>query len=109
MKIKTYFFVFLILFVTLLVINSCEQQDGVDFDKILKERYDMPRWYCSKPVFCNNLALINCRAEVDGPLFYLDRTTGDEISKCGGYCDTADPIQSQICQTKCPPKEWTCN
>lgn len=109
MEIKIDSFVFLILFIILLVISSCEERQEIDFDKILNQRYGITPSYCSKPVYCGNLAMINCHAEVDGPLFYLDRITGNEISKCGGYCMTDDPKQGKICQTMCPPKEWTCD
>lgn len=54
---------------------------------------------------CGPLWGINCRAEVDGPYFYVrprpDRL--EEITTCGGAC------MGGRC-TKCPPKEdgWTC-
>lgn len=53
---------------------------------------------------CGNIAHIDCGAEVDGPLYYVDKNTGEIIGYCGGYCMVKN---SQYCQN-CPPKQWDC-
>ena len=51
---------------------------------------------------CNNLVAINCKAEVDGPFYYVDVRSGEVVGRCGGECIPGG------CPTLCPPKEWTC-
>ncbi len=67
-----------------------------------------PRAYgslCSEIVStCNGLTVINCKSEVDGPLYYVNSKTGTVVAKCGGVCDRAGGCQTGTC----PPKEWTC-
>ena len=55
---------------------------------------------------CGNLISVNCRAEVDGPFYYVNKKTGEILEYCGGYCMTDDPT-GKYCQN-CPPKEWNC-
>ena len=50
---------------------------------------------------CGEMVGIDCEAAVDGPYYYVDKKTGDIISRCGGYCMSG-------C-TNCPPKEWKCD
>lgn len=50
---------------------------------------------------CDELVGIDCDAAADGPYYYINKNTGDIISKCGGYC------MSEC--TNCPPKEWKCD
>jgi len=57
----------------------------------------------------NNLVKINCGAESDGPLYYLNKSNGILISACGGACWRPKGKQIEICNTLCPPKDWTCN
>jgi len=64
--------------------------------------------FCSLPVYCGDIVMVNCHAEVDGPLNYYNRTTGEVISRCGGACMGAVGEQIQVCRTLCPPKDWTC-
>lgn len=52
---------------------------------------------------CNDLVAINCRAEVDGPFYYVNSRSGEIVGRCGGECD-----RPEGCPTLCPPKEWTC-
>lgn len=66
-----------------------------------------PRAYgllCGKIVDeCNGLVAINCKADVDGPFYYVEKTTGVIVGECGGFCE------ARRCDlSKCPPKEWTC-
>lgn len=53
---------------------------------------------------CNGLTAINCKAEVDGPYYYVNTNTGAVVATCGGACDRAGGCQPGTC----PPKEWTC-
>ena len=52
---------------------------------------------------CNDLVAVNCRAEVDGPFYYVNRRSGEIVGRCGGEC-----FRPEGCPTPCPPKEWTC-
>ena len=60
-------------------------------------------FYCEKAGSCNNLVAINCKAEVDGPFYYVDAETGEITEYCGGYC----MVDSEIYCKNCPPKKWT--
>lgn len=55
---------------------------------------------CKIQAYCGDLVGVNCKAEIDGPYFYIKKDTGKIVSTCGGYCRGG-------C-TNCPPKEWTC-
>ena len=70
----------------------------------IQEIKDSPK--CEIPSYCNNLVAINCMAEFDGPLFYVEKTSGIIIERCGGFC--IDPLKTGYCK-KCPPENWTCN
>ncbi len=88
-----------------IVASGCRASSGqFDINSHIKKTY----WNCDEPVFCNNLVMVNCGADVDGPLYYLDKDTGNEISSCGGACFTANLTKRELCMTMCPPKEWTC-
>jgi len=89
--------------------KNITKTEEINFDKLISEKYGTLPGSCSKPVFCNNIAEVDCDSAVDGPLYYFERDTGKEISICGGYCMDADPERTAYCQTMCPPKEWICN
>jgi hypothetical protein len=55
---------------------------------------------------CGNIIVVNCHAEVDGPLFYVDKETEEIIEYCGGYCMGGT---SGIYCRNCPPKNWDCD
>jgi len=55
---------------------------------------------------CGNIVAINCRAEVDGPFYYVDKNIGNIIEYCGGHCMRNDPT-GKYCQN-CPPVDWNC-
>jgi len=59
---------------------------------------------CEYAGSCNNLVAINCKAEVDGPFYYVDVKTGEIVEYCGGSCMGDSDIYCQ----NCPPKEWNC-
>lgn len=56
---------------------------------------------CNVSARCGDIVGINCKAEVDGPYYYVDKNTHEIISRCGGYCMMG-------CEN-CPPQEWSCN
>lgn len=88
-----------------LVCSECAAEKGFDIHRYIRKKYSS----CGKPVFCNNLVKVDCGAAVDGPLYYLDAKSGEEISACGGTCWLASGPQLEVCETLCPPKEWTCH
>ena len=59
---------------------------------------------CSKPRYCGRLGFVDCGSATDGPAYYFERQSGKVVSYCGGYC----MVNSEKCQDKCPPPEWTC-
>ena len=64
---------------------------------------------CDKPVVCNDIQMIDCGAEVDDVIYYLNATTGDTISLCGGACwDQSEEIREK-CRNLCPPPSWACS
>lgn len=63
---------------------------------------------CEVARICDSVIGINCNSEIDGPYYYVNKNSGEILSKCGGYCLTADQEQIKICQTKCPAEEWNC-
>ena len=54
---------------------------------------------------CNGLVEVNCKAEVDGPLYYVNVKTGAIVATCGGACDRAGGCRPGTC----PPPAWTCS
>jgi hypothetical protein len=62
---------------------------------------------CDKVTQCGQFVEVSCHPELDGPLGYFNNTTGEQIMKCGGVCDSpsrnsADP---KACK-ECPPLQW---
>ncbi len=81
-----------------------------DVAKALAARYPgAPDGACSPPVVCGDLVKIDCGAAVDGPLHFVKRKTGEEVSLCGGACFHPMGKQVEVCKTLCPPPEWTCD
>ncbi|HYO74642.1 MAG TPA: hypothetical protein VEU33_52080, partial [Archangium sp.] len=56
---------------------------------------------------CGGLARLNCRVEVDGPSFYVERLTGRVMSSCGTACFGVEPRPEEG-RCACSPKAWTC-
>lgn len=54
---------------------------------------------------CGDMVMINCKAEVDGPIYYVNTSVDKIVGYCGGYC--FGPKDDKYCR-KCPPTEWTC-
>lgn len=94
-------------------IVKAPEDDGAipsDVAQALAKRYPgPPDGMCSPPVVCGELVKIDCGAAVDGPLHYLRRKTGDEVSLCGGACMHPMGKQVEVCKTMCPPPAWTCD
>lgn len=100
-------YLFILLLVGTIVISGCASNPSnpeFNINQFVKENYKD----CDKPEFCNNLVMVNCGAEVDGPLYYLNKNTGEEISVCGGACWHPQGKEIEVCETRCPPKEWDC-
>src|SRR4030067_2056693 len=55
---------------------------------------------------CGNLISVNCRAEVDGPFYYVNKKTGEILEYWGESCVTDDPI-GKYCGDR-PTNEWDC-
>ncbi|AKI99611.1 hypothetical protein ATI61_109198 [Archangium gephyra] len=62
---------------------------------------------CEVARTCEGLAQLNCRVEVDGPSFYVERLTGRVVSSCGTACEAVEPKPDEG-RCACPPKAWTC-
>jgi len=56
---------------------------------------------CRLKAACGDLLGIDCDSAADGPYYYVNATTLEKVSTCGGAC------MGGRC-TNCPPKEWTC-
>jgi hypothetical protein len=54
---------------------------------------------------CGALAVIDCGAAVDAPLYFIETKKSQLIQCCGGCCDTTQRKGTQCSQ--CPPTEWT--
>ena len=61
---------------------------------------------CNIVSYCNDMAAVNCHAEVDGPFFYVNKNSGEILEYCGGYC-MGGPKEGKYC-INCPPKDWDC-
>lgn len=70
-----------------------------------EELFMLPQ--CNPPRFCGKLANISCG--VDGISDYVDNTTGEIVSSCGGMCHFGFSEEFEDCQTRCPPREWKCD
>jgi hypothetical protein len=55
---------------------------------------------CELAGSCGDIVSVNCKAEVDGPFYYVDKNTGEILEYCGGYC-MMDSLE--YCQ-HCPPE-----
>lgn len=62
--------------------------------------------WCTPAATCGNLLYVSCRPEVDGPTYYVDLHSEKVVSTCGGAC--WDRAGNSDCESKCPPREWTC-
>lgn len=89
--------------ISFLVLNK--SNSAFDINKFIMENYG----YCDEPKFCNNLVMVDCNSEVDGPLYYLNKINGEQISVCGGACRGPIGEQIEVCRTLCPPEEWNCS
>ena len=98
-------------FITLAVIvglNSCTQETTgppQQFSGALKQYSEENLKYrgdgkpaCNQITFCRSLVEIRCHPELDGPVNYVEVTSGKVLAKCGGFPGIAN-------QT-CPPVEW---
>ena len=56
----------------------------------------------------NNIIGVDCLSAADGPYFYINAKTGEELSVCGGACFSRDIKNREMCETQCPKKEWEC-
>ncbi len=85
-----------------------EKSSEIDFNEInakVKEKYNG----CHKIEICDDILEIDCGAEFDGDLIYINNTTGEILMYCGGRCEPeARKIYGKNC-SQCPPKEWSCN
>jgi hypothetical protein len=64
----------------------------------VKERFGAD---CRLERTCGDLLGVDCKAAVDGPYYYAQKSDLKTVATCGGAC------MSGRC-TDCPPKAWTC-
>jgi hypothetical protein len=62
---------------------------------------------CKDVTYCGDLVSVDCGAEVDGPLYYVDRNSGEIVEWCGGFCFGNSDSNDKYCRN-CPPEGWTC-
>lgn len=63
---------------------------------------------CETAASCDGLVRLNCRVEVDGPYFFVEKLTGRVVSNCGNACVAVEPRPEEG-HCACPPKAWTCH
>jgi len=95
-------------FVLALAPGCFDSASEIEATKILKAA-NLGATNCNLINKCEDIALINCQSEVDGPLFYVNFTTNKLIQCCGGCCDTDEVNKNGTTCMQCPPKEWTCS
>lgn len=61
---------------------------------------------CTAGDSCEGVLYVSCQPELDGPSYYVDLTTEEVISACGGTC--RGPRAQERCQKQCPPPQWSC-
>lgn len=61
---------------------------------------------CTYAGQCGNIIAVDCHYEASGPFYYVDKSTGEILEYCGGYCNIDSPT-GKYCRN-CPPKEWGC-
>ena len=54
--------------------------------------------YCKTVATCGQYERVSCRAEVDGPLYYVNTKTREVVADC-----------SEGSSEVCPPLGWECN
>lgn len=64
----------------------------------IKERFGAD---CRLERTCGDLLGVDCKAAVDGPYYYAQKSDLKTVATCGGAC------MGGRC-TDCPPKAWTC-
>ena len=89
---------------------AAESAAAADIGRVIEKRYPG----CAAPVYCGDMVRVDCGAAVDGPLYFLDGKSGEEISACGGACWAPESVlreegRLEACRTLCPPPEWTCD
>lgn len=62
---------------------------------------------CKNITYCGDLVSVDCGSAADGPLYYVDRNSGEIVEWCGGFCFGNFDSNNKYCRN-CPPKDWTC-
>ena len=63
---------------------------------------------CDAIEYCNDVGRLDCGSKVDGPLYYFNMHSEEIISVCGGACFNPGEDQQLVCETMCPPPQWSC-
>lgn len=98
-----------ILLLCISVLSACDndKNDGTN-DNDVRYISSIDQSMCDDVVVCGDLGKLDCGSAVDGPLYYFNLLNEEIISECGGICFASGPDQQEICETMCPPKEWSC-
>lgn len=88
---------------TLLFVTACGAEQSQVMDKDAFAKSYGPR--CTYKAECGELAMISCMPEVDGPVYYVNKDSGDVVETCGGAC----MMPSETHCNSCPPESWTCD
>ena len=103
-------FAIIVITILIFIIRNAQINNNLNgFEKIILSNPEIKSAPDCKIVdYCGDTATVNCRAEVDGPFFYVNKYSGEILEYCGGYC--LMPLESRegkYCQN-CPPKDWNC-
>ena len=99
--------VFAIFVVLVFVVWNVRLSDDSDeFEKIIMSNPEIKMAYCEIVGYCGDVAAVDCGAERDGPLFYVNKYSGKILEYCGGYC-MGGPKEGKYC-INCPPNGWDC-
>jgi hypothetical protein len=63
--------------------------------------------HCKVHATCGDLVGVDCDSYVDGPYYYVEKSTGRIVEYCGGACMMGPSEDSPFCR-HCPPLGWTC-
>ncbi len=108
---------FIIFLFSLALLPSCqtkyltdkapEKSHSINFIKVsskISKKYAA----CHTPEICGGIVKIDCDADLDGELVYINNENGQILMYCGGACEPGNRNSFGKECSRCPPKEWKC-